>query len=206
MVKMGQSRKLNPLFTGPYLVVKVLSPYLYRVRDRKKTLVLHHDRLKICEEQAVPFWVRRRRHDLFRRLDNEDQTSQVVATSQASVAEPQEAMLESRDLEETLPYSVTEEAATGNQEADLDATLPYGTDQVPMSSTQDGPVADLEVTLPYGIEVLEEEQQDTPSEDFQKSKYLRSTDGCRRMSGVCQVSLRSRSAREVVGYCARLPI
>ena len=137
VVKMGQSRKLNPLFTGPYLVVKVLSPYLYRVRDRKKTLVLHHDRLKICEERAVPFWVRRRRHDLFRRLDNEDQTSQVVGTSQASVAEPQEAMLESRDLEETLPYSVTEEAATGNQEADLDATLPYGTDQVPMSSTQD---------------------------------------------------------------------
>ena len=71
----------------------------------------------------------------------------------------------SRDLEETLPYSGTEEAATGNQEADLDVTLPYGTDQVPMSSTQDGPVADLDATLPYGIEVLEEEQQDTPSED-----------------------------------------
>ena len=116
---MGQSRKLNPLFTGPYLVVKVLSPYLYRVRDRKKTLVLHHDRLKICEERAVPFWVRRRRHDLFRRLDNEDQTSQVVGTSQASVAEPQEAMLESRDLEETLPYSVTEEAAKGESRGRL---------------------------------------------------------------------------------------
>ena len=64
-VKLGQSRKLNPLFKGPYLITKVLAPNLYEVQDRKKTLVLHHDHLKVCEECAVPFRVRRKRHQLF---------------------------------------------------------------------------------------------------------------------------------------------
>ena len=67
--KIGQSRKLTPVWCGPYLVTEVLSPILYRIKDRKQESVIHHDRLKICEDRFVPMWMRRLRHDL---LDLDD--------------------------------------------------------------------------------------------------------------------------------------
>ena len=70
-VRKSQSRKLSPLFTGPYIVTEVLSPYLYRVQDRRKVLVLHHDRIKLCDDRVIPFWALRKRHALLQTgLDN----------------------------------------------------------------------------------------------------------------------------------------
>ena len=66
----GLSHKLCPTYIGPYLVVEVLSPYLYRVEDRKHPMVLHHDKLKRCEDRAIPLWIRHRRHVLFQK-DNQ---------------------------------------------------------------------------------------------------------------------------------------
>ena len=63
-VSKSQSRKLSPLFTGPYIVMEVLSPYLYRVQDRRKVLVLHHDRIKLCDDRVIPFWALQKRHAL----------------------------------------------------------------------------------------------------------------------------------------------
>ena len=62
--KVGDSRKLNPLYTGPYLVTEVISPILYRVESQKKEYVLHHDCLHICEEKAIPIWVQRKHRQL----------------------------------------------------------------------------------------------------------------------------------------------
>ena len=52
--QVGLSRKLCPVFIRPYLVVEVLSPYLYCVEDRKRRMVLHHDKLKRCEDRTIP--------------------------------------------------------------------------------------------------------------------------------------------------------
>ncbi len=60
----GQSRKLRSVYVGPFLVVEVISPVLYRVEDQKRSMVLHHDRLALCEDRCIPFWVRRKRHQL----------------------------------------------------------------------------------------------------------------------------------------------
>ena len=62
--KIGVSKKLSPIFTGPYLVIDVLSPALYRVEDRKRTWVVHHDKLLSCQDRSVPFWIRAKRHQL----------------------------------------------------------------------------------------------------------------------------------------------
>ena len=56
--KVGQSPKLQQVWKGPFLVTKVLSPILFRVCDRKKSYVLHHDRLKPCEDRDIPLWLR----------------------------------------------------------------------------------------------------------------------------------------------------
>jgi len=62
--RIGQSKKLRSPWKGPYLIVKVLSPVLYRIRQRKKEMVSHHDKLKPCEDRNIPFWIKRLRNKL----------------------------------------------------------------------------------------------------------------------------------------------
>ena len=62
--KVGESRKLKPVWLGPLVVTAVINPVLFRVRDRKKEYVLHHDRLKPCADRVVPLWMHRMRHNM----------------------------------------------------------------------------------------------------------------------------------------------
>lgn len=66
--KKGESRKLKPIWLGPLLVIEVLGTVLYRVKDRKKEHVLHHDKLKACHDRQVPLWLRKMKHQ-FQDLD-----------------------------------------------------------------------------------------------------------------------------------------
>jgi len=56
--KIGECSKLNRIWKGPFIITKVLSPYLYRIRGQKKQSVVHHDRLKLCETKDLPEWMR----------------------------------------------------------------------------------------------------------------------------------------------------
>ena len=60
----GESKKLKPVYHGPVVISEVLSPVLYRVELRKRSTVMHHDRLKKCVDREVPLWVRRKRHQI----------------------------------------------------------------------------------------------------------------------------------------------
>ena len=68
--KVGESKKLNPVWVGPFLVVKKLSSALFEIRGKKKSQVVHHDRLKLCRDRFVPFWLKRLRHE-FLQLDSQ---------------------------------------------------------------------------------------------------------------------------------------
>lgn len=58
------SKALTPVWKGPYLVIES-NPPLYKLEDRRgRTTVLHHDRLKLCSDRLIPFWLRRKRHML----------------------------------------------------------------------------------------------------------------------------------------------
>ena len=87
-IRVGQSTKLQPIYVGPYLVVKVLSPVLYQIEGNKSKMVLHHDRLRPCTNDQIPLWVRRRRRALF----------DVAASGE-------ERQLLCPDLDVTIPYS-----------------------------------------------------------------------------------------------------
>ena len=56
--KVGQCKKLQPVWHGPFCVIAVLSPALYKIRDRKHDQVVHHDQLKLCEDRYVPLWMK----------------------------------------------------------------------------------------------------------------------------------------------------
>ena len=62
--KLGESKKLKPIWIGPLVVTAVINPVLFHVKDHKKEYVLHHDHLKPCEDRVVPLWLRRMRHNM----------------------------------------------------------------------------------------------------------------------------------------------
>ena len=62
--QVGVTAKLKPVYDGPYLIIQVISPLLYRIAGRRRTQVLHHDRLRPCIDREVPLWIRRKRHQL----------------------------------------------------------------------------------------------------------------------------------------------
>ena len=64
--KIGQSSKLKPPWKGPFIISEVISPVLYKVRDRKKESVIHHDRLKICKDRNFPLWLLRLRNKIMK--------------------------------------------------------------------------------------------------------------------------------------------
>ena len=68
--KVGLSPKLQKVWKGPMLVVEAISSILFRVANRKKSFVLHHDRLKPCEDREIPLWLKRKRNALLNQLDN----------------------------------------------------------------------------------------------------------------------------------------
>ena len=59
--EIGVSKKLKPPWVGPYLIVEVLTPNLYRVQGRKERDVLHHDKLRICQDREIPLRMRQLR-------------------------------------------------------------------------------------------------------------------------------------------------
>ena len=62
--QVGVTAKLKPVYDGPYLIIQVISSLLYRIAGRRRTQVLHHDRLRPCIDREVPLWIRRKRHQL----------------------------------------------------------------------------------------------------------------------------------------------
>ena len=70
--KIGISPKLQPVWKGPYVISKFISPILFEVADKRKSFVLHNDRLKPCEDRSIPLWLHRKRNKILNDLDQED--------------------------------------------------------------------------------------------------------------------------------------
>ena len=72
--KIGHSKKLQPIWLGPFLVTKVISSTLYQIASQKKTFVVHHDRIRPCLDKTLPLWFQRRRRNFEGGEDILDQT------------------------------------------------------------------------------------------------------------------------------------
>ena len=63
--KKGHSQKLQPIFTGPLLIVQKIPDALFLVTgNRGRRQIVHHDRLRRCSDRNVPLWARRERRKL----------------------------------------------------------------------------------------------------------------------------------------------
>ncbi len=55
--KKGLAKKLTIQWNGPGLVVRRITPYLYKIQFRKATVTANHDRMKLCKEENLPAWL-----------------------------------------------------------------------------------------------------------------------------------------------------
>jgi transposase InsO family protein len=62
----GKSPKLKSPWKGPYVITEIKSPVLYRIKDRKKEEVIHHDRIKLCQDRNHPLWLSRLRNKILK--------------------------------------------------------------------------------------------------------------------------------------------
>ena len=90
--KPGQSRKLAPLYEGPFLVLRALTNSLYLVADQKRMQTWHHDKLRMCHESPLPTWLLRQRnllmhgeHPFLKDLDSRSESSKVGAGTGCTV-------------------------------------------------------------------------------------------------------------------------
>ena len=133
--KVGSSKKLNPIWVGPLLVTEVINPVLYRVRDRKREYVLHHDLLKRCEDRTIPFWLRKMRHNLMD-LDT------TIAYDSA------EQQTESQDTDPVAPSAKDgAQSSSISDSKDTDPVAPSLTDGAQSSSVSDLPDESASVCL-----------------------------------------------------------
>ena len=51
---LGSSKKLNPVWKGIWVVNKILSAVLLKIKNNKKVCVVHHDAIKKCGDSDLP--------------------------------------------------------------------------------------------------------------------------------------------------------
>jgi hypothetical protein len=51
-------RKLDAPWSGPFVIVGILSPVVYKIRDQGRTEVVHHDRMKLYHS-SIPDWAQK---------------------------------------------------------------------------------------------------------------------------------------------------
>ena len=142
--KPGLSRKLCPLYTGLFVVTKVLSPCLYRVEDWGHAWVWHHDKLKICNDREIPYHIRRKRHEVLRmKIEDEGGKGAQAASIGSSISED--------GVNDTVS-TVTLELEV-NHENDLLAGLSVSEDEanksVPVEERRASGMEDLDQTGAY---------------------------------------------------------
>ena len=126
--KIGRSKKLLSPWKGPYIIVEVLSHILYKVKGRKTESVLHHDRLKMCNDRTWPVWLKRLRHTILPESSRDAQTkdSQVPqrhAKQKTPLVVKKREQTEDTNQNETLLYNGSEDE-TGQAEGKRRRRLP----------------------------------------------------------------------------------
>ena len=66
----GGSKKLNDVWKGEWVITEVKSPVLFKVKNNKKSMVVHHDMIKICGDKELPGWAVRMRSRILDRNSN----------------------------------------------------------------------------------------------------------------------------------------
>jgi transposase InsO family protein len=129
--KVGVSKKLRPPWAGPYIVSEVEHP-LYRIESGKKAWRVHHDRLKLCRDDDLPLWLKRRRHILLEK----DFVDIVDPDHEVNEPEEDDEQINDFDLDQTLPYMIPD--VSDDDVVSIELPLSDSEDGKPCSRTTRG--------------------------------------------------------------------
>ena len=131
--EIGISSKLRPPWSGPFLVISARPP-IYRIGGCKKSKVVHHDRLKPCEDSTFPLWLQRKKHSLLHSLRIDEMEDPVPEPDMVDQQpdDPQD-VADSFDPEKTLPYMLGDDPELLEDDNQFDI-LPFDS-QVPFDIT-----------------------------------------------------------------------
>ena len=79
-------KKIQPIWSGPWIVTQVILSVLYRIANCKRSMVAHHDALKLCSDRDLPIWLLRKRHE----LTGEDVGNRVLEQATDALRDPDE--------------------------------------------------------------------------------------------------------------------
>ena len=64
-LKIGENNKLKSVYSGTYVVSKVIKPVIIQIKNQKRTINVHHDNIKPCNDRNLPIWVELMRKSIF---------------------------------------------------------------------------------------------------------------------------------------------
>ena len=70
-IKKGTSKKLAKPWKGPGIILKMLTPYLFRVKLQRTIVTVHHDRITLCQSRQLPSWINRYKTNLEKNDENQ---------------------------------------------------------------------------------------------------------------------------------------
>ena len=108
------------------MVIDVLNPVLFRVKDCKKEYVLHHDCVKLCENHHIPLWLCKLHHslldlDITIAYDEAEQEDLFPPSVPKLSVEDSQSPLSEDDAPEDIPVSSTPACSSS---VGLDASVP----------------------------------------------------------------------------------
>ena len=148
----GISRKLQAPWSGPWIVQEVINPALFKIRNRTKSTVVHHDKLKLCTDRNFPIWLLRLRQDIM--------GNQIVDGE----ADPQEELVQTQSVEK-------------NNEPELEWDLRSFWNSVEGTVTDENCPEDIEGSESTGVDDILFEEDEDGSEVTKESEQLVSRSG-----------------------------
>ena len=118
----GVSKKLLAPWSDPWIVAEVISATSYRIVNRNRSTVVHHDKLKKCTNRSFPLWVLRRRQRIIggeEQHDDADLMGEIDETDLPNLFDVGQ---------ETIPETLAaEDSDSGEVELDREDTAVAGT-------------------------------------------------------------------------------
>ena len=120
----GVSKKLLAPWSDPWIVAEVISATSYRIVNRNRSTVVHHDKLKKCTNRSFPLWVLRRRQRIIcgeEQYDDADLMGELEETDLPNLFDVGE---------ETIPETlIAEDSDSGEVELDGEGTAVTNTNR-----------------------------------------------------------------------------
>lgn len=155
---------MRPPWIGPFLITAACPP-VYKLLGRKKTIVVHHDRLKPCNDSTYPLSLQRKRHNFLNTLNidsqgDKDRELEELEEDQAPgigpLFDPDETLPYMQgDPDQTLPYMIRDDQESSSH---LGGDIQSDTDYYKTYTPQDARLTDPDLEVNFGFDTPERPQ------------------------------------------------